>query len=199
MIHHYTSIPTLEAILRSGRLRFTRLDKFDDVLEAQRIAGIDFGSQFFASCWVKNDAEDIAQWSMYGDRQCGVRLSLPDDPFEWHRLDGFHQVPGTDAKWQFNNVDAPFTLAEVFGEGYLLIPEGDRSQFLKEVCYVGDVAEAYKQRIRDEGDSTVIYGYPGDLAKYKWDRWAFQREHRFVLTTKRGPTRTNDPAEYGER
>lgn len=199
LIHHYTSIATLEAILLSRRLRFTRLDQFDDVLEAQTIAGIDFGAQFFASCWVKKDEEDIAQWSMYGDGQRGVRISLPDDPFEWHKLNANHRIPGTNANWHFDNADAPFTLEEVFGDGYILLPVVDRFQFLKKVCYVNDVAEAYRQRIRKEGEQTVVVGFPGDLARYKWNRWEFQQEHRFVLTTLRGPQRTHDPKEYGVR
>ena len=199
MIHHYTSVTALEAILQSGRLRFTRLDKFDDVLEAQAVAGIDFGAQLFASCWVKQDAEDIAQWSMYGNDKQGVRITFPDDPFEWNLLNAYHQVPGTDAKWHFDNAEAPFPLEEVFGDGYLLLPVADRSCFLKEVCYVEDVAEAYKRHVRHDGEMIVIDGYPTELARYKWNRWQFQREHRFVLTTLRGPRRTANPQEYGER
>lgn len=199
MIHHYTSVTALEAILRSGRLRFTRLDKFDDVLEAQAIAGIEFGSQLFASCWVKQEVEDIAQWSMYGNDKRGVRISLPDDPFEWNLLNAYHQIPGTDAKWHFDNAEAPFRLDEVFGDGYLLLPVIDRSCFLKKVCYVEDVAAAYKQHIRREGETIVISGYPTELARYKWNRWEFQQEHRFVLTTLRGPRRTDNPQEYGAR
>src|SRR3546814_18195963 len=122
MIHHYTSVAALEAILRSGRLRFTRLDLFDDVIEAQTIAGIDFGAKFFASCWVKQDVEDIVQWSMYGNSMRGVRISLPDDPFEWQLLTAYHKVPGTDAQWQFDNAEAPLSLDEDFGDGYLLLP-----------------------------------------------------------------------------
>jgi hypothetical protein len=197
LIHHYTSVTALEAILHSGRLRFTRLDKFDDVLEAQAVAGIDFGSQLFASCWVKQDAEDIAQWCMYGNDKQGVRISLPDDPFEWNLLSASHQIPGTDAKWHFDNAEAPFSLDEVFGDGYLLLPVIDRSRFLKKVCYVEDVAEAYRQHVRHEGEAIVIDGYPTELARYKWNRWAFQQEHRFVLTTLRGPRRTDNPQEYG--
>ncbi|WP_156899876.1 hypothetical protein [Luteimonas mephitis] len=199
MIHHYTSVAALKAILRSGRLRSTRLDLFDDVIEAQTVAGIDFGAQLFASCWVKQDAEDIVQWSMYGNRMRGVRISLPDDPFEWNLLNAHHQVPGTDAKWQFDNAEAPFSLDEVFGDGYLLLPVIDRGRFLKEVCYVEDVAEAYKQHVRNDGDNIVIDGHPAELAKYKWNRWEFQREHRFVLTTLRGPRSTANPQEYGAR
>ncbi|WP_202841512.1 hypothetical protein [Luteimonas saliphila] len=198
VIHHYTSVAALAAILHSGRLRFTRLDRFDDVLEAQTVAGIDFGAQLFASCWVKQDAEDIAQWSMYGDTKQGVRISLPDDPFAWQLLNAFHQVPGTNAKWHFDNAEAPFPLDEVFGDGYLLLPVIDRSRFLKEVLYVDDVVQAYRRHVRHDGETIVIDGYPTELARYKWNRWAFQREHRFVLTTVRGPRRTEDPAEYGE-
>src|SRR3546814_7313580 len=81
---------------------------------AQTIVGIDFGAKLFASCWIKQDVEDIVQWSMYGNSMRGVRISLPDDPFEWQLLNAYHQVPGTDAKWQFDNAEAPFSLDEVF-------------------------------------------------------------------------------------
>src|SRR3546814_1358995 len=47
--------------------------------------------------------------------------------------------------------------------------------------------------------SIVIYGYPAELARYKWNRWEFQREHRFVLTALRGPRSTDNPHEYGAR
>lgn len=199
MIHHYTSITALEAILSSGRLRFTRLDMFDDVLEAQVVAGIDFGSQLFASCWVKQDAEDIVQWSMYGNDKRGVRISFPDDPFEWNLLNAYHRILGTNAGWHFDNAEAPFCMDEVFGDGYLLLPIIDRSRFLKKVLYVEDVAEAYKQHVRSEAGTIVIDGYPTELARYKWNRWEFQREHRFVLTTLRGPRRADNPQEYGVR
>ena len=76
MIHHYTSLSSLALILKSATIRFTRVDLFDDVLEAQTHAGIDFGRRLFASCWSTNALEDIPQWAMYGDRMGGVRLSL---------------------------------------------------------------------------------------------------------------------------
>jgi len=47
VIHHYTSIDTLALILASGKLRFNRLDRVDDMREAQRHSGIDFGKYFF--------------------------------------------------------------------------------------------------------------------------------------------------------
>src|SRR3546814_15248752 len=105
---------------------------------------------------------------MYGNSMRGVRISLPDDPFEWQLLNAYHQVPGTDAKWQFDNAEAPFSLDEVFGDGYLLLPMIDRTRFLKEVCYVEDVAvEAVHHRLRPdrksvgEGTSVSVRVDPG--------------------------------------
>src|SRR3546814_15768479 len=117
MIQRHTGGAALEAILRSGRLRFTRLGLFDEVIEARTIAGMEFGAKFFASCWVKQDVEDSVQWSMYGNSMRGVRISLPDDPFEWQLLNASHQVPGKDAKWPFDKAEAPFSLDEVFCHG----------------------------------------------------------------------------------
>ena len=134
---------------------------------------------------------------MYGDEKRGIRISLPEDPFEWHILNAEHQMPGTNAKWQFANAQAPFPLDEVFGDGYLLLPVVDRYGFLKEVCYVEDVADAYKKHVRYDGETVVIDGLTAELARYKWNRWEFQREYRFVLTTLRGPRKTENPQEYG--
>lgn len=61
LIHHYTSIGALAAILRHKTIRFGRLDTLDDTQEAQSIGGFDFGQMLFASCWVEKSEEDIAQ------------------------------------------------------------------------------------------------------------------------------------------
>jgi len=188
MIHHYTSVPTLACILKSSKIRFSRFDTFDDALEAQAHAGVSFGTQMFASCWVKNDEEEIAQWAMYGDRMAGVRISLRDDPFVWTVLDGVIQIPGTTAKWQFDRVEAPFTLAEMFGDGYWLNPAYFcRTTFGKEVVYVPDVSAVYREAVQASGGVVIMSPPPIELARYKSDKWKFQKEHRFILTASRAP------------
>src|SRR3546814_17243430 len=114
-------------------------------------------------------------------------------------LNSCHPVPCTCAKGRFDNGAAPFSIGGVFCDGYLLLPMIGRTRFLKEVCYGEDLAEAYKQHIKYDGDNIFIYGYPAELARYKWNRWEFQREHRFVLTALRGPRSTDNPHEYGAR
>src|SRR3546814_3240780 len=63
----------------------------------------------------------------------------------------------TDTLFPYTTLFRSFSLDEVFGDGYLLLPMIDRTRFLKEVCYVEDVAEAYKQHIKNDGDNIVIY------------------------------------------
>src|SRR3546814_14932695 len=107
---------------------------------------------------------------MYGNSMRGVRISLPDDLFEWQLLNAYHQVPGTDAMWQFDNAEAPFSLDDVFGEGNLLLPMIDRTRIFKEVCYVTAVAAAYKQHIKNDGVNNVNHGNPAGLAREKRNR-----------------------------
>ncbi|WP_157745264.1 hypothetical protein [Luteimonas chenhongjianii] len=188
-IHHYTSVEALRCIIKSRKLRFTRLDKFDDLLEGQIHAGIEFGAQFFGSCWVRNPDEDLVQWKIYGDSMKGVRISLPDDPFNQHILDGKYEVPGTAAHWEFDRVAAPFTLDEIIGDGYFLFPTvfvENAGSFLRDVTYVADVGQAYRERISAAEGTVTINGGASDLAYIKWDRWAFQKECRFVLQAFRG-------------
>lgn len=199
MISHYTSIASLEAILSTRKLRFTRLDQFDDVKEAQTIAGIDFGGQYFASSWVIDEEEDIAQWQAYGDSYRGVRISLPTDPFEWEFLDGIHSPPGTTASWEFKEVRAPFRWEEMCGNGYVLIPPGiDGRPFLQPVTYVDDVQAVYERHVRTDVDTLIVDGHITDLAHYKWRKWEHQKEHRFVLKTASAPAiEPSDAERYG--
>ena len=97
-IYHYTSIESLALILKTRKLRFTRLDGVDDVREAQAHAGIDFGKFFFVSCWTQEIKESIPQWSMYSREMQGVRLELPEFPFSSEPL---RPKPGWGGvKWQ---------------------------------------------------------------------------------------------------
>ncbi|TKS53036.1 hypothetical protein E4582_12600 [Luteimonas yindakuii] len=200
MINHYTSVAALAHILESGRVRFSRLDRFDDVQEAQVVAGINFGAQLFASCWVRKGEEDIPQWAMYGDRMAGVRITLPDDPFRWRVLHGVYPIPGCAAKWKFDQVLSPFSVDDLRGNGYIVIPEMlIDGAFLRDVIYVDDVADAYKQHVEVSDEVTIIRPAASELARYKSRTWDFQRECRFVISTKRGPTCRADNEDYGSQ
>lgn len=182
LIHHYTSVAALAAILRHKTIRFGRLDTLDDTQEAQRLGGFDFGGMLFASCWVEKEDEDIAQWAMYGDAMKGVRISFPRQPFA--------QVP---------RLSDPDSMLHIKGQGYTLTPDliDDDEDFLSRVIYVDDVAAEYADRVEITGpDGFRIRGRPTALATLKNRRWSFQQEVRFVLHAMPGPSSWTTDAEW---
>ena len=80
-LYHYTSIDTLEAILKTRSLKFTRLDKVNDPEEANALDIEKAASLVFVSCWSAQARESIMMWKMYGGNARGVRIAMPHNPF----------------------------------------------------------------------------------------------------------------------
>jgi hypothetical protein len=184
-IFHYTSVDSLEAILKSQKIRFSRIDHFDDVIEAQTHGGVGFGKYFFASSWTQDESESIPQWSMYGGNKGGVRIELPVKPFRRIPLEsipGFTIVPGMEPL-------SPLTTRELFGKSYFISPMMVyKDEFFQgPVDYVTDVAGHWSAAV------TRVPDYSGrrtpglkinkmwDLVRLKSDAWRFQAEYRFYL------------------
>ena len=182
-LHHYTSLSSLAYILDSRKIRFTRLDQLDDVLEAQKVERFNFGEVLYASSWVANAEEAYPQWSMYGDAMRGVRVSLPYYPFDCHN---YIPVEGDLA----NETVVPMPMDEAIGEDFKIVPFLSKEDICRPVTYVADVAEAWRKSIWIDGDRLVCDD-PRALASYKSNRWEFQKEHRFVLQV-HGRLRSND-------
>jgi hypothetical protein len=172
-LYHYTNVQSLAYILSSRRLRFTRLDRFDDVFESQKIGAYNFGEMLYASSWVATDVEDYPQWSMYGDSMRGVRVTLSKDPFDWHPY-----VPLSD-DLAIDTV-VPMPMSEALGPGFKVVPFLTPDDFCRRVEYVPDVERVWKERSWTDG-LRMMADDPRYLASYKDERWAFQKEHRFVL------------------
>ena len=182
-IYHYTSIESLALILKTRSLRFTRLDGVDDVREAQAHAGIDFGRFFFVSCWTQQAEESIPQWSMYSREMQGVRLELPEFPFN---SDPLRPQPGWGGiEWQ-GDLLSPLSFEALWGSSYFIVPMFlKRQHFAGPVKYVPSVSDVYAQSIRreDQPDGRVnlkIDCLP-QLPRRKSDEWFFQKEYRFSL------------------
>ncbi|WP_155952078.1 DUF2971 domain-containing protein [Pseudoxanthomonas suwonensis] len=184
LIHHYTSIGALAAILRHKTIRFGRLDTLDDTQEAQSIGGFDFGKMLFASCWVEKPEEDIAQWAMYGDAMKGVRISLPRQPFALvPRLASLH------------------SMQDIRGQGYILLPDliDNENDFLSRVNYVDDVAAEYASRVEILGNGFRINGRATAIATFKNKYWSFQQEVRFILQASPGPVGWIDDSQWATK
>ena len=182
-IYHYTSIESLALILKTRKLRFTRLDGVDDVREAQAHAGIDFGKFFFVSCWTQEVEESIPQWSMYSREMQGVRLELPEFPFSSEPL---RPKPGWGGvEWQ-GDLLSPLPFEALWGSSYFIVPMFLKAEhFSGPVEYVPSVSEVYARSIHREvhPDGRVnlkIDGLPL-LPRRKSNEWFFQKEYRFSL------------------
>lgn len=195
-IFHYTSIASLALILKSNKIRFSRLDGVDDVLEAQTHAGINFGQYFFVSCWTKTKEESIPQWHMYGNDMRGIRIQMPAYPFRRVALksgnyEGLVIPDGTSS---------PLSWIESTGEDYLILPPQNDDFLYGAVNYVSDVNTNYSSLISREpsksGGETVIIKNLPILARLKSDSWKFQDEYRFQLLALPSPKGVSD--RYGQ-
>jgi hypothetical protein len=181
-IYHYTSTEALALILKTKKLRFTRLDGVDDLKEAQKHVGINFGKYFFVSCWTKEEKESIPQWNMYSKDMQGVRIELPLYPFNSYQLKPNPEITGVT--WE-GEIDSPLTFDEMFGSTYFIPPIVNEDFFCGDVKYVDSVEEYYKQTVKlsinkDGGKSVSVNGLP-TLPRKKSQEWQFQSEYRFHL------------------
>lgn len=174
----------------------------DDIREAQFHAGINFGKYFFVSCWTQELVESIPQWSMYGQTMQGVRIELPEYPFD--------EIPMVSpTAWtgvQINDdLTAPLPFEALFGKNYFLVPMfSPRKNFAGPVEYISDVQAAYSRAVAREispngvSVNLRISNLPG-LAFHKSKDWEFQKEYRFslfALPSKELSVRTAADGEY---
>jgi len=182
VIYHYTSINNLALILESEKMRFNRLDRVDDIRESQTVVGIEFGKYFFVSCWTKSAKEHVPLWNMYTPEMKGVRIGLPDMPFQMMPLN-------TPPAWnmeQKGEILSLLSFEEMFRDTYCILPVFlTPDMFAGPVSYVPDIADTYRNNV----ELTVGPYNRGNLEiknmpllpRTKDDYWTFQNEYRFVL------------------
>ena len=82
-LYHYTTVDTLELILKNRTIRFNPLTKMDDYLEQWSAHGKQEGSHVFISSWTESEEELPKMWKDYcrPDSAQGVRIRLVKNPF----------------------------------------------------------------------------------------------------------------------
>ena len=94
-IYHYTTIDSLALILKSRALRFTRLDRVDDLEEAKVEQNqYDLSKFLFVSCWTEDGEEDIPLGKMCSDGAAGVRIGVDKEMFEGYFSFSFDEGTG---------------------------------------------------------------------------------------------------------
>ncbi|MFP6850070.1 MAG: DUF2971 domain-containing protein [Pseudomonas sp.] len=194
-IHHYTKARILPLMLESGKIRFTRADCLDDKSEMPfRSVHVD-PKNFFISSWTRSADEQSGQWYRYANAHTGVRITMPDMPFDLQkatidlsRESRKPELAGKPMGIQIRDVALPYPISCMFGNGYVIYPASANPQddFGGEVCYVNDHAEHVKKFISSDSGSTTILGGTR-LARVKSLPWKDQAEYRFVLMAIAGP------------
>ena len=81
-IYHYTTIRVLSEIIKSKKVRMTRLDLQEDMYEGVTSEyKDDTARSIYVSSWMTEKEENAALWKIYGDDFRGVRIGLPRLPF----------------------------------------------------------------------------------------------------------------------
>jgi len=184
-IYHYTSLDTLELILTNRTLRFTRIDRLDDGMEAATFPG-DLSKKFFVSCWTTDPSDTPMAWRRFytacsDDPATRVRISIVRKPFQYRCLG----VVGGDGReaWLSPEFAQPFPFFSRFTASYVVddMNMTQQSWFGRSVAYVDQVENFYADRIIRHADGGLELRAIQDFATHKERGWDEQREYRFVL------------------
>lgn len=190
-LYHYTSLDTLALILKNRTLCFNNLVNVDDMEEARSEDMGEFGKFVYVSCWTADSEESIPLWNLYTPDMHGVRIRLPEYPFETHHY----------KKGEFffeEDVDTYIDFAHMFVEDkYSISP---KNPVLVEVEYDNEKArlfprvrmESYPGALQDflEAESLealmrkeikVSYSFE-KVGYYKRKIWEFQKEWRYKIS-----------------
>lgn len=185
MIHHYTSIDNLALILKSQKIRFTRLDLVDDLTENEGLPPA-LEKVAFISCWSEDATENIALWNMYTPKMRGVKISMPGHPWRQFILrPGFYPGLGTI----YQDINTPLPLEEIFAQNHFVYPmfdlhEADNNDrwFYKKVVYDDNYREIYRNLLQfNAATNTHEIRRFWEIGKYKSTQWAFQGESRYTI------------------
>ncbi len=177
-IYHYTSIQTLALILKFKQIRFTPLSMLDDIQECHGLPET-VTRGIYVSCWSKDEAENLAQWSLY-TKMKGIRLELPKEfymnyEFQTDRAKGIHVDNGMKPIYPFTpeqcmTEDYGIAVASYIEDGFFIEMTYDQS--FESIKRDGIVKKNGYFHIKN---AKIIAGYKNPI-------WSFQKEVRFYVT-----------------
>ena len=168
--YHYTTIETLALILKTKKLRFTRLDLVDDLDETRNVKN-KLASQFLISCWTLDKCENIPLWNMYSGKK-GVRISTSIIPIKTTKI---YSKDGSNNFFESPLVNN-FLIHEESNSKYFYYPPSNEFSFY-DVEY-----ESTEEVVRRKENCSTDYEInTQDLAALKTDYWSFQKEKRLIV------------------
>jgi len=171
VLYQYTSVESLEKILSSRTLRFSRLDTVNDPEEATASDVPKASTSIFVSCWSSNEIEQIPMWSMYGQNFCGVRMRLPANMFK-----GRHEPIIFDKGGAITTVDESYTIVR---KAPAMQTTGRAIIGPNKIYYNDDPAYRARKLVHRRGG--VANYYPYDIGMVKGADWSHEEEWRFRI------------------
>lgn len=198
-LYYYTTVETLALILDSNKIRFTRLDCFDDPKEAESYSDFNQLIYIFASCFTEDKKESIPLWKMYSSIETGVRIE-----FDQETIFNTKQTPIVLPKNTYKTIIHPSVVNSTLISNQLhntdyscIRVNGKVCDYIdfQKVIYNDDYKKLYaaNQNIEKftantddpniKRTNTHIQFDPTKYGYYKSSYWSFQNESRFLIYT----------------
>jgi len=184
LIYHYTSIDTLELILKNQTIRFNRLDSVRDLTESSSFNTLKLGKFFFISCWTKSLAESIPLWQMHSQAMTGVRIGFVKQLLFNYKLIKIPSKYKNEIK-KTGEFISPIPFESMFTDKIFILPMFiNRKYFEREVKYSNDFEKIKNDAIKidiQNSDYHLEINDPTGIAAVKNPAYEFENEIRFVL------------------
>lgn len=187
-LYQYTSVESLEKILASRSLRFSRLDTMNDPEEATAADVSLAASSVFVSCWSASEVEHIPMWSMYGRNFEGVRIRLPANMFSGRMSPTVLEKGGA-----FCSFTGQYSIER---KAPAMSTSGCAIIGPNKVWYSDDPTYRNRKLVHREGGTA--YFNPYDLGMVKGTYWAYEEEWRFKIATLSFETQFPDDRYFNE-
>ena len=158
--YHYTSIEVLALILESKQIKFSRLDKVNDLTEAETDDHGNMAHLFYVSCWTNQNNESIPFWNMYTNNMKGIRIQLPYPMLK---------------EYSDNFIFETSTYYDNKGKGFFLGYDG-----FNKIKYLNKKSQTESFLIENELPDNS-FSFNPKIGLLKKDVWKFESEWRYKI------------------
>ena len=178
-LSHYTSVSTLELILKAQMLKLNRIDKVNDLREKTYLGEDKTYSRVFISCFSHNEYESIPQWYIYTQGENGVRITLNLDKNLNINCSGLLNIDKKIQVFYSDDEVKQFEYSSHLGSNLYINSE------LKWRLLLSNTDVIYSDELKNENpiiknfnDRKMVDIKP--LAKIKEKAWSFEDETRII-------------------